>query len=35
MKYEDMSRMTGTSTGALKSSYHIAAKKIEEWITEE
>ena len=35
MKYEDMSRVTGTSTGALKSSYHIAVKKIEEWITEE
>jgi RNA polymerase sigma-70 factor (ECF subfamily) len=30
MKYEDMSRVTGTSVGALKSSFHIAVKKIEE-----
>lgn len=30
MKYEDMSRVTGTSVGALKSSYHLAVKKIEE-----
>lgn len=29
MKYEDMSRATGTSVGALKSSYHIAVRKIE------
>lgn len=29
MKYEDMSAVTGTSVGALKSSYHIAVKKIE------
>lgn len=33
MKYEEMSRVTGTSVGALKASYHIATKKIEEWIT--
>lgn len=33
IKYEDMSRMTGTSVGALKASYHIAVKKIEGWIT--
>lgn len=33
MKYEEMSTITGTSVGALKSSYHIAAKKIEAWIT--
>lgn len=33
MKYEDMSRVTGTSVGALKASYHIAVKKIEAWIT--
>jgi RNA polymerase sigma-70 factor, ECF subfamily len=32
MKYEDMSEITGTSVGALKSSYHIAVKKIEEWL---
>jgi RNA polymerase sigma factor (sigma-70 family) len=30
MKYEEMSRITGTSVGALKASYHIAVKKIEE-----
>ena len=29
MKYEDMSEITGTSVGALKTSYHIAVKKIE------
>ncbi len=29
MKYEDMSRLLGTSIGALKASYHIAVKKIE------
>ncbi len=33
MKYETMSEVTGTSVGALKSSYHIAVKKIEEWVT--
>jgi RNA polymerase sigma-70 factor (ECF subfamily) len=32
MKYEDMSSVTGTSVGALKSSYHIAAKKVEAWL---
>lgn len=29
MKYEDMSQILGTSVGALKSSYHLAVKKIE------
>jgi RNA polymerase sigma factor (sigma-70 family) len=33
MKYEEMSQVTGTSVGALKASYHIATKKIEDWIT--
>jgi len=33
LKYEDMSRITGTSVGALKASYHLATKKIEDWIT--
>jgi RNA polymerase sigma-70 factor (ECF subfamily) len=33
LKYEDMSAATGTSVGALKSSYHIAVKKIEQWLT--
>ena len=32
MKYEDMSKILGTSVGALKASYHHAAKKIEEFI---
>lgn len=30
LKYEEISEITGTSVGALKSSYHIAVKKIEE-----
>lgn len=29
MKYADMSKVLGTSEGALKASYHIAVKKIE------
>ena len=32
MKYEEMSDILGTSTGALKASYHIAVKKIEKFI---
>lgn len=31
MKYEDMSQVFGTSVGALKASYHLAVKKIEEY----
>ena len=34
MKYEEMSDILGTSTGALKASYHIAVKKIEKFIEE-
>ena len=34
MKYEDMAEVLGTSVGALKASYHIAAKKIEESVTQ-
>lgn len=30
MKYEDMSEILGTSVGALKASYHLATKKIEQ-----
>ena len=30
MPYEQMSEVLETSVGALKASYHIAAKKIEE-----
>jgi RNA polymerase sigma-70 factor (ECF subfamily) len=33
MKYEDMSKVLDTSVGALKASYHHAAKKIEEYLT--
>lgn len=29
MKYEDMSRLLGTSVGALKASFHLAVRKIE------
>ncbi|NUM51216.1 MAG: sigma-70 family RNA polymerase sigma factor [Flavobacteriales bacterium] len=32
MKYEDMSTILNTSVGALKASYHIAVKKIEEYL---
>lgn len=32
MPYEEMSRVLGTSVGALKASYHHAAKKIEKFI---
>ena len=32
MPYEEMSRVLETSAGALKASYHHAAKKIEEFI---
>lgn len=31
MKYEDMSKITGTSVGALKASFHLAVKKIEDY----
>ncbi len=32
MKYEDISQIMNTSTGALKASYHIAAKKVEDFL---
>jgi RNA polymerase sigma-70 factor (ECF subfamily) len=32
MPYEEMSKVLGTSEGALKASYHHAAKKIEDYI---
>ena len=32
MPYDEMSKVLGTSAGALKASYHHAAKKIEEYI---
>ena len=35
MKYEEMSAILGTSTGALKASYHLAVKKISEYFKDE
>ena len=35
MKYEEMSDMLGTSVGALKASYHLAIKKIEDYLTKD
>jgi RNA polymerase sigma-70 factor (ECF subfamily) len=32
MKYSELSKLTGTSEGALKASYHIAVKKISEYV---
>lgn len=32
MKYSDMSKMLGTSEGGLKASYHIAVRKITEYV---
>ncbi len=34
MKYEDISNILGTSVGALKASYHLAVKKIENFFSE-
>lgn len=34
MKYEEMSEILGTSVGALKASYHLATKKIEQYFDE-
>ena len=33
MKYSDISEVTGTSVGGLKANYHIAVKKIEDYLT--
>jgi RNA polymerase sigma-70 factor (ECF subfamily) len=32
MKYSEMSRLLTTSEGALKASYHLAVKKISEYV---
>ncbi len=32
MKYEQMAEITGTSVGALKASYHLAVKKVENYL---
>ncbi|HNR27501.1 MAG TPA: RNA polymerase sigma factor [Bacteroidales bacterium] len=34
IRYQDMSRILGTSEGALKASYHLAAAKVEEILKE-
>ncbi len=34
MKYEEISEILGTSVGALKASYHLATKKIEQYFTD-
>jgi RNA polymerase sigma-70 factor (ECF subfamily) len=34
MKYEQMADILGTSVGALKASYHIAVKKIEQYFAD-
>lgn len=34
LTYEEMSRVLGTSTGALKASYHHAVKKIEDYLSQ-
>lgn len=34
MKYEEMSKLLDTSEGALKTSYHLAVKKIEQYFNE-
>jgi RNA polymerase sigma factor (sigma-70 family) len=35
IKYEDMSTILGTSVGALKASYHLAVKKIENYMNKD
>lgn len=35
MKYEEISEAIGTSVGGLKANYHLAVKKIEEYLTED
>ncbi|MFM6975875.1 MAG: RNA polymerase sigma factor [Sphingobacteriaceae bacterium] len=34
MKYEEISTVLGTSVGALKASFHLAVKKIEEYLSD-
>ena len=35
LKYEEISEIVGTSVGALKASYHLAVKKIEEYLNKD
>ena len=34
LSYEDISRITGTSVGALKASYHFAQQKVKDYLSE-
>jgi RNA polymerase sigma-70 factor (ECF subfamily) len=35
LKYEEISEILGTSVGALKASYHLALKKLEQFLKED
>jgi RNA polymerase sigma factor (sigma-70 family) len=35
LPYEEMSKILGTSVGALKASYHLAAKKVEKFLNDD
>ena len=35
MRYDDISAVLGTSVGALKASYHLAVKKIEQFFSDD
>ena len=35
LKYEEISKILGTSIGGLKASYHLAVKKIEKYLTQD
>ena len=35
LKFSEISELTGTSVGGLKASYHLAVKKIEEFLIED
>jgi len=34
LKYEEIAEITGTSVGGLKASYHLAVKKIEQFLND-
>jgi len=34
LKYDEISEILGTSVGALKASYHLAVKKIEQFFSD-
>ena len=35
LKYEEIANITGTSVGALKASYHLAVKKVEDFLSDD